>query len=92
MITTVYRLPDKHDLSHNCLIAHLRSITPIEAIERLQRAGVLAIEGLEPSSIMLVGYSYETSILLRSLRMYHTFSAHKRQKVLHSLERLASIA
>ncbi len=71
MITTVYRLPSRArtKASRNLLIAHLSSITPDEAIERLSTLGVLAIPGPDPSSIVLVGYHIEVERLLTDLSL-----------------------
>jgi hypothetical protein len=63
MTTTVYKLASK-----DSLVCHLRSTTPNEAIEKLQKAGVLAIEGAEENSIVLVGYRVEVRRLLDYFR------------------------
>jgi hypothetical protein len=70
MTTTVYRMPETREKSnHSCLIAHLREISPREAITKLQALGVLAIPGPGSTSITLLGYQVETRLLLRDLRV-----------------------
>lgn len=68
MTTAVYRLPERKraegNSTRNCLVAHLRSTSPEEAIERLKKAGVLAIPGPTDNSIVLVGYHVEVRALL----------------------------
>ncbi len=63
MTTAVYKLSTRKD----SLVAHLRSTTPDEAIEKLQRAGVLAIHGPDDSSIILVGYHIEPQHFLEDM-------------------------
>ena len=88
MTTTVYRLPQKQNsLTKSCLVAHLRSTTPLEAIDTLSKAGVLAIPGPDPASIVLVGYRVEIQRLLRDFRLYG-YERHTR----FTMERLKSLA
>lgn len=65
MTTAVYRIPERTAVKHsNSLVCHLRSTTPAEAITTLQRSGVLAIEGPDDNSIVLVGFHPEIHRLL----------------------------
>ena len=73
MTTAVYRLPMSAALSRDSLVCHLSSISPQDAIDRLSRAGVLAIEGPEENSILLLGFHREIRKLLafwRNPRLY----------------------
>jgi hypothetical protein len=70
MTTTVYTLEATKQNLSSSLVAHLRSTTPEEAIAKLQKAGVLAIAGPDPSSIVLVGYRLEIRHLLDDWRQY----------------------
>ena len=69
MTTAVYtirpRCPD-----HASLVCHLRSITPAEAIAKLDRAGVLAIPGPDESSILLLGYQAVIRDLLDDFKRF----------------------
>jgi hypothetical protein len=71
MTTSVFRLPDRsREIPRDSLICHLRSTTPAEAISKLALNGILAIEGAEVNSIILVGYSHAVRTLLSNLRQY----------------------
>jgi len=73
MTTAVYRLPMSATVSRDSLVCHLSSISSQDAIERLSRAGVLAIEGPEENSILLLGFHREIRKLLafwRNPRLY----------------------
>jgi hypothetical protein len=87
MTTAVFRMAREERPS---LVCHLRSTSPQEAIAKLAKAGVLAIEGAEPSSIVLVGYHLEIRNLLRDFRMFdgEHFTRHS-YYVLTKLRRLA---
>jgi hypothetical protein len=56
--------------SRPSLVCQLREITPDEAIAKLSRAGILAIEGDKPNTIVLLGFSQEVRTLLDDLRVY----------------------
>ena len=69
MTTTVF---SSAKLLHSkpSLVCQLSDLTPDEAIKRLQASGVIAIEGPEPDSIVLLGFSYEVSQLVTDFRRY----------------------
>ena len=73
MTTNVYRMPKTTgQISHPAsLVCHLRSTTPEQAITTLQKAGVLAIPGIDESSIVLIGYRVEVQRLLEYYRTGH---------------------
>jgi hypothetical protein len=56
--------------SKPALVCQLQDLKPDEAIARLEASGVLAIEGPEPDSIVLLGFSYEVSQLVTDFRRY----------------------
>jgi hypothetical protein len=88
MTTTVFSVaPLLH--SSPALVCQLRDITPHEAIARLASAGVLATEGLEPSSIVLLGYRYEIANLVRAYSR-HADVERNNPRLLAKLRRLAS--
>jgi hypothetical protein len=69
MMTTVFSIaPQVHHKSS--LVCQLQDITPDDAIERLQKLGVLAVEGQLPNSIVLVGFNWEVSKLVWDLDRY----------------------
>lgn len=69
MTTEVYSIvPVLHHIPS--LVCQLTDITPDEAIERLRRAGVLAVEGIDGSSVVLLGFNCEVSRLIADLRKY----------------------
>ena len=69
MTTTVFSAsPALHTRTR--LICQLQDLSPEDAIERLEKAGILAIAGPEPSSIVLLGFEYSVSIILRDFRLY----------------------
>jgi hypothetical protein len=69
MTTTVFSAA-KLLHSKPALVCQLSELTPREAIDKLSKAGVLAIEGPESDSIVLLGFSYEVSKLVTDLRLY----------------------
>ena len=76
MTTNVYRMPKTTGQIHRpaSLVCHLRSTTPEQAITTLQKAGVLAIPGIDESSIVLIGYRVEVRRLLEYYRTGHLAS------------------
>lgn len=87
MTTAVYRMVESR-LSRDSLVCHLRSTTPQEAIERLLKHGVFAVEGVEPQSIVLVGYSYECRVLLANFRQFDWLTSHSvKQRLREKLAR-----
>lgn len=56
--------------SRPSLVCQLSDITQDEAIERLKKAGVLAIAGTTESAIVLLGFNYEVSAFVRDLQRY----------------------
>lgn len=77
MTTTVYLLPHRSGtIPRNALVCHLRSTSPSEAIAKLQSNGILAIEGIEPNSIVLVGFKPEAQILLDNIRQFPYLNSH----------------
>lgn len=52
------------------LICQLKNISVSNALERLQKAGVLAIPGLDDSSIVLLGFDYEVALYVNDLRRF----------------------
>lgn len=93
MTTTVFRFPKTTEEvrhAHPCLIAHLRSTTPDEAIEKLAKAGVLALYGPEPSSIVLVGFTAITRQLLLDFKRHGGPCHPETRYLLGKLRKLAS--
>ena len=91
MTLSVYRLPSRQStVSHSSLVCHLRSITVEDAITRLAKAGVLAIEGPEKSSIILVGFTSPIVTLLHDWRRYGFPRAPEARYALGKLRKLAS--
>jgi len=91
MITTVYRIPTARsdEPSSSLLVCHLRDTSPEEAIAKLDRAGVLAIPGPDPLSIVLVGYRREVADLLQDFRIHgHDYRVHSHW-LIGKLRRLA---
>jgi hypothetical protein len=92
MTTAVYRMPKTTgQISRPALlICHLRSTTPEEAIEKLQRAGVLAIPSIDESSIVLIAYRVEARRLLEYYRTGHldAFDTHT-SRFIGTLRKLA---
>jgi hypothetical protein len=71
MNTTVFSIaPQLH--TRPALICQLHDISPDAAIERLSHAGILAIAGTEPNSVVLIGFTYEVSLLVSDLKRYGT--------------------
>lgn len=52
------------------LICQLKNITVPNALERLQKAGVLAVPGFDDSSIVIIAYSYEVALYVNDLRRF----------------------
>jgi hypothetical protein len=69
MTTTVFSIAPA---LHQCpaLVCQLQDTSPQDAIKRLEKSGVLAIEGVDPASIVLIGFNYEVSMLISDLRRY----------------------
>jgi len=63
MTTQVFSAVPKLHKSQD-LVCQLQDISPDEAIERLHKLGILAIEGEAPSSIVLVGFHHDVAVLL----------------------------
>ena len=88
MCTTVFSAaPTLHHSPE--LVCVLHDITPEAAIERLSKAGILAIEGEDPKSIILLGFDYRTSIIIKKLEHYNRLSPGSRAELLLSLNKLA---
>ena len=100
MITTVYRLAPKADQRHSVtaplerssLVCHLSSITPDEAMAKLQSLGILAVPGPTSNAITLIGYRVEVRKLLRRIRMLPTLRPERRREVFAQLEKLSHSA
>ena len=91
MTLAVYRAPERQSMTaRSSLVCHLRSITVADAIDRLSRAGVLAIEGPEESSIILVGFTFPIVTLLHDWRRYGFPRAPEARYALGKLRKLAS--
>ena len=94
MLTSVYRMPRQEGrfVAKTSLVCQLRETTPQAAIEMLQKAGVLAIEGPTPSSIVLVGFHREIRDLLQDFRTHG--GAHKQhsRSLLGKLHKLSLTA
>jgi hypothetical protein len=85
MTTSVFSIAQHR----SALVCQLQDLTPSDAIAKLAKAGIIALEGPERSSIVLIGFSHEISLVLADYRRYGYAFHRQSRNIIGKLKKLS---